>query len=209
MSAILASCERRNANIIMPWKTYGCVHLISPLTCFLQRGRLVKGKLDAKGLIYKGSYSGWYSVSDECFYTESQITRTPSVTSPNLAISTETGSTVEWQQEENYMFCLSSFRESLLTHYTKNPRVIFPGQHQADIVQILSEAPLEDLSISRPRTRLSWGIPVPNDPEHTIYVWFDALLVYLAGIGYPWTQGTGLTEGWPANLQVIGKDILR
>lgn len=81
-------------------------------------------------------------------------------------------------------------------------------------MQILSSGPLDDLSISRPRSRLEWGVPVPDDPEHTIYVWFDALLVYLAGIGYPWKadaawQRPRTPEAWPVDLQVIGKDILR
>ena len=108
------------------------------------------------------------------------------------------------------MLRLSAFQPSLLTHYTQSSR-IFPQQHQDDIVQMLSSGPLEDLSISRPRSRLAWGVPVPDDPEQTVYVWFDALLVYLSGIGYPWKAGTdlGIKSGWPVNLQVIGKDILR
>jgi methionyl-tRNA synthetase len=113
-------------------------------------------------------------------------------------------------EEENYMFRLSSFRESLLAHYKSNESVISPSQYHADVIDILSSGPLEDLSISRPRSRLSWGVPVPGDPDHTVYVWFDALTVYLTGLGYPWTKPT-LTgmESWPPNLQVVGKDILR
>ena len=108
------------------------------------------------------------------------------------------------------MLWLSPFQLSLLTHYTQSSK-IFPQQHQHDIVKILSSGPLEDLSISRPRSRLAWGVPVPDDPAQTVYVWFDALLVYLSGIGYPWQAGTrlGINSGWPVNLQVIGKDILR
>ncbi|KAF8642775.1 hypothetical protein AX16_009408 [Volvariella volvacea WC 439] len=165
-------------------------------------------KLDAKCLIYKGKYSGWYSVTDECFYTPTQIG--PSPTNPDVMVSLETGAVVEWSEEENYMFRLSQFRQSLLDHYSapENSNTIFPPQHHAHIVQILQE-PLEDLSISRPRDRLEWGVQVPDDPTQTVYVWFDALLVYLSGIGYPWNGGSGLTEGWPVNLQIIGKDILR
>ncbi|KAF9463674.1 tRNA synthetases class I (M)-domain-containing protein [Collybia nuda] len=164
--------------------------------------------LDAKGLIYKGDYSGWYSITDECFYTSAQVTpSTCPSTGNSTTISIETGAVVEWHNEQNYMFKLSQFQESLLAHYTSNPRSIFPEQHHTHIVQILS-APLEDLSISRPRARLSWGVQVPDDPEHTIYVWFDALIVYLSGMGYPW-KGTGAQEGWPVDLQIIGKDILR
>jgi methionyl-tRNA synthetase len=166
----------------------------------------------AKGLIYKGSYAGWYSISDECFYTSSQITRVPSTkpNEPDSINSTDTGSSVSWHEEQNYMFRLSSFRDFLLEHYTSHPDVIYPRQHHDYILDILSGGPLDDLSISRPRERLEWGVRVPGDEAHTVYVWFDALLVYLSGIGYPWGGGvSGVEKGWPADLQVIGKDIIR
>ncbi|KAF8887618.1 Methionyl/Leucyl tRNA synthetase [Infundibulicybe gibba] len=168
-------------------------------------------RLDAKGLIYKGDYSGWYSITDECFYTNSQVAQTPSQgASPSTTVSTETGSVVEWQNEQNYMFRLSSFQKPLLTHYGSpaNGGIIHPPQHHTHIVQILQSGPLTDLSISRPRSRLEWGVQVPGDPEQTVYVWFDALLVYLTGRGFPWSAN-GKKEGWPVDLQVIGKDILR
>ena len=124
------------------------------------------------------------------------------------------------------MFRLSAFQDALLKHYksgtdangtSSSPTRIHPPQAHAQIVDILENAPLADLSISRPRSRLSWGVPVPGDPEHSIYVWFDALLVYLSGVGYPFKQdvvgrfdqGAITLSGWPPNLQVIGKDILR
>lgn len=113
------------------------------------------------------------------------------------------------------MFRLASFREALHSYYSapESSQSIFPPQHHAHILQILS-GPLEDLSISRPRSRLQWGIQVPGDPTQTIYVWFDALLVYLSGIGYPWEgiqsqNNGGWAVGWPVSLQIIGKDILR
>lgn len=125
-------------------------------------------------------------------------------------ISTTSGSRVEWQEEENYKFRLSAFRESLASHFAAHPDAIYPPQHHTDIMAALQE-PLEDLSVSRKRARLAWGIPVPNDPEHTVYVWIDALTVYLSSVGYPWssTGGDGSGHGWPPNVQVIGKDILR
>ena len=147
-----------------------------------------------------------------CFYTDAQVTTVPatgsSTSGSTTTISLETGSTVEWHREQNYMFRLAAFQPSLLTHYT-HTSTIFPPQHQQDLLQILSSGPLQDLSVSRPRDRLSWGVPVPGDPEQTVYVWFDALLVYLSGIGYPWKHDMRNTCGWPPNLQVIGKDILR
>lgn len=173
---------------------------------------MFKKELDAKGLIYKGTHEGWYSISDECFYTDSQITAVAS-SNPNeddYYISTETGSKVEWTKEENYKFRLSAFRESLLEHFKSHPQAVFPEQFHADVVNALSGT-LEDLSVSRPRSRLSWGIQVPNDPEHTIYVWIDALTVYLSATGFPWESEYGVTmkAAWPPNLQIIGKDILR
>ncbi|TFK37039.1 tRNA synthetases class I (M)-domain-containing protein [Crucibulum laeve] len=175
-------------------------------------------RLDALGLIYKGSYAGWYSITDECFYTDAQVAPAPSsstapsnLSTPTPMVSIETGAAVEWSKEENYMFRLSSFRESLLAHYKSSPGAIVPRQHYSHIVSILENSPLEDISVSRPRSRLSWGVSVPGDPEHTVYVWFDALLVYLSGVGYPWKGGMteGRERGWPVNVQVIGKDILR
>ena len=119
-------------------------------------------------------------------------------------VSVETGAVVEWSSEENYMFRLSAFRDALLQHYTSNPGAVYPSQYHSDVLQMLDpNVELGDLSISRPRSRLSWGIPVPGDPDHTVYVWFDALLIYLTGAGFP------NAVDWPADLQVIGKDILR
>ncbi|KAK7470396.1 methionyl-tRNA synthetase [Stygiomarasmius scandens] len=165
-------------------------------------------ELDSQGLIYKGSYSGWYSVTDECFYTDAQVTHIPETpSSPARTIAKETSSPVEFSQETNYMFRLSSFRETLLQHYSTHKDAIFPEAYRTYILSIL-ESPLEDISISRPQSRLSWGIPVPGDSEHTIYVWVDAVISYLTGIGYPW-KDAGLSQGWPVDVQVIGKDIVR
>lgn len=105
------------------------------------------------------------------------------------------------------MFRLSQFREALLEHYSSNPESVVPLAHHSHLVSIL-QSPLEDISISRPRSRLSWGIPVPNDPQHTVYVWFDALISYLTAIGYPWPN-SGVSQGWPVDMQIIGKDIVR
>ena len=169
--------------------------------------------LDGKGLIYKGTHEGWYSVSDECFYTDSQVLKLKMLPTAHngegeeIAVSKETGSAVEWMQEENYKFRLSTFRDSLLARYLGDLNSVYPPQQHSNVLAMLSE-PLDDLSISRPRSRLQWGIPVPSDPNHTIYVWFDALTVYLTGSGYPWSD-TGSVSSWPPDLQIIGKDIVR
>jgi len=171
--------------------------------------------LDSQGLIYKGSHKGWYSIPDECFYTDNQIERRKSPGSTRngsdreIIVSKETGSVVEWTEEENYKFRLSRFRDFLLERYQSDPQVIYPPQQHANVLDLLS-APLEDLSVSRPRNRLHWGISVPNDPAHTIYVWFDALINYLTGAGYPWdTEAQKSQSLWPPDLQVVGKDIIR
>lgn len=175
----------------------------------------VWNQLKAARLIHKTVYSGWYSITDECFYTPLQVTPTPTPDNPNAHIATSTGSAVEWHQEENYVFRLGAFRQQLLQHYLKNPKSIYPPQYHADVIQSLrgddEGEGLEELSISRPRERLSWGVQVPGDRSQTVYVWFDALLVYLSGIGYPDTTGQGKNypAPWPPNVQVIGKDILR
>lgn len=125
-------------------------------------------------------------------------------------VATETQNRVERIVEDNYMFRLSQFREPLLAHYKANPTIVYPSQQYEDVLEMLS-SPLNDLSISRPSERLRWGIPVPDDPAQTIYVWIDALTTYMSSVGYPWTTSgdAGLSQGWPPNMQVIGKDILR
>jgi len=109
------------------------------------------------------------------------------------------------------MFRLSAFRDALITHYTSKSNSIHPPQYHQDVLQLLEGTPtLADISISRPRSRLSWGVEVPGDADQTVYVWFDALLIYLTGAGYPWPAGHQQErQGWPADLQIIGKDILR
>lgn len=167
-------------------------------------------QLAAKGLLYKDSHSGWYSVSDECFYPELQVAKVVDAEGTEQHVSTESGSAVEWMEEENYKFRLSSFQGFLEAHYAANKDAIYPPQHHEAILQHLRTVPLQDLSVSRPSARLTWGVPVPDDAEHTIYVWIDALTVYLSSIGFPWQDGgKGISSGWPSDIQVIGKDILR
>ncbi|EJD03041.1 uncharacterized protein FOMMEDRAFT_20213 [Fomitiporia mediterranea MF3/22] len=171
-------------------------------------------RLMNSGHIYLGEHSGWYSISDECFYTDSQIrTAVDPKTGTEVKVSAETGNVVEWTKEQNYKFALSKFKAPLLEHFQANPNAIYPPSQRQEIMDILeSDDPkaLTDLSISRPTWRLKWGIPVPDDSSQTIYVWLDALASYLTGIGYPWIDTADMvSSGWPVNLQIIGKDILK
>lgn len=165
--------------------------------------------LNDRGYIYESKHEGWYSVSDETFYPDSQVHLfLDPPTGRKIMASKETGKEVEWTSEHNYHFRLSAFRDRLLEYYKQNPEWIVPHTKMSEMVAAV-ESGLEDLSISRPYKRLTWGIRVPTDPEQTIYVWLDALLNYVTKAGYPWTPGAEQVGGWPADVQVIGKDIMR
>lgn len=166
-------------------------------------------QLNHGGYIYEASHEGWYCVSDETFYPETQVQRIlDPATGDTKIVSIETGKEVEWTSETNYHFRLSAFREPLLEYYTKNPTAIIPKQRMAFVKNEI-ESGLTDLSISRPSSRLSWGIRVPGDNSQTIYVWLDALLNYLTMTGYPLGSVDRPDSIWPPNCQVIGKDIIR
>ncbi|KAF7902849.1 hypothetical protein EAF00_002751 [Botryotinia globosa] len=159
--------------------------------------------------IYESKHEGWYCVSDETFYPESAIEkRLDPFTGRTFIASQETGKEVEWTSEKNYHFRLSAFKDQLLEFYEKNPDFVVPMTRMKDVVNQVSRG-LEDLSISRPYDRLSWGIRVPDDETQTIYVWLDALVNYITKAGYPWAPGKEIAGGWPADVQVIGKDIVR
>lgn len=157
-----------------------------------------------KGLIYKGSYEGWYSTQDESFLTASQVGDAIDSTGKNIKVSLESGHKVEWMKEENYMFRLSMFRSQLLDWFKANPRAVQPERFYQAVVQWLQED-LPDLSVSRQRSRLQWGIPVPGDPDQSIYVWLDALVNYLTVAGYPYINH----QWWNVAHHVVGKDILK
>ncbi|XP_019855020.1 PREDICTED: methionine--tRNA ligase, mitochondrial-like isoform X2 [Amphimedon queenslandica] len=159
-------------------------------------------QLHDKGYLCKSTYEGWYSVPDETFLLDSQLTDGDE---PGSKVSKETGHKCEWSLEENYMFKLSLFRERLLKWITKKPYPIIPDYARHFVIGYLTEeGGLNDLSVSRPLSRLQWGIRVPNDEEHTVYVWLDALVNYLTVSGYP-NPG----HLWPATDHVIGKDIMK
>ncbi|XP_034037902.1 methionine--tRNA ligase, mitochondrial [Thalassophryne amazonica] len=157
-----------------------------------------------KGLIYKGSYEGWYSTQDESFLTPSQVGNDLDASGKEIKVSLESGHQVEWMKEENYIFRLSTFQSQLLDWLRGNSKAVQPTRFYQAVLHWLQED-LPDLSVSRHKSRLQWGIPVPNDPDQTIYVWLDALVNYLTVTGYP----DKCSQWWNVSHHVIGKDILK
>ncbi|MCC8416688.1 MAG: methionine--tRNA ligase [Rickettsia endosymbiont of Gnoriste bilineata] len=148
------------------------------------------------GDIYLGSYKGWYSVRDETFYNESELT------ADGLA---PTQATVEWLEEPSYFFSLSKWQDKLLDFYDANPDFIRPNTRRNEVISFVKSG-LHDFSISR--SSFNWGIKVPNDKHHIIYVWLDALTNYISALGYP-NDTSQYNKFWPADVHVVGKDILR
>ena len=157
--------------------------------------------LEKKKEIYLSNYSGWYSVSDEAFYSDSEIE-----TQNDKKISKVSGSSVEWVEEESYFFKLSKWQEPLLKFYSDNPKFILPETRKNEVISFVKGG-LNDLSISR--KSFTWGIKVPSNTKHVIYVWLDALTNYLSALNYPDTENVNFIKFWPADLHIIGKDILR
>ncbi len=158
-------------------------------------------RLLESGDIYLSKYAGWYSVSDEAYYTEDEI-----ITNNGKKVSKLSGSTVDWFEEESYFFKLSAWQNKLLEHYKKNPNFVSPKSRNNEIVQFVKSG-LNDLSVSR--TSFKWGIPVPNNKKHIVYVWLDALTNYISALNFPNTEDNLYKNFWPADIHVIGKDILR
>ena len=158
-------------------------------------------RLLKSGDIYLDKYSGWYSVSDEAYYDKDEIED-----KDGKKVSISSGSLVEWVEEESYFFKLSAFQKKLLDHYKKNEDFILPQSRRNEVINFVEKG-LKDLSISR--TSFSWGIPVPENKKHVIYVWLDALTNYLSALNFPNTNDIKYKSFWPADLHIIGKDILR
>jgi methionyl-tRNA synthetase len=155
----------------------------------------------ASGDIYLGNYAGWYSVRDEAYYGEDELSE-----GPNGTRLSPQGTPVEWVEEPSYFFRLSAYADRLLAHYEANPDFIMPEGRRNEVISFVKGG-LKDLSVSR--TTFQWGVPVPDDPDHVMYVWVDALTNYLTGIGYPDTDSDSYKRYWPCDLHVIGKDIVR
>lgn len=155
----------------------------------------------ANGDVYLGRYEGWYSVRDEAFYDEKELTDGEG----GVRLSPH-GTPVEWTVEESWFFRLSAYADRLLGHYEANPDFIQPEGRRNEVVSFVKGG-LSDLSISR--TSFDWGVPVPDSPGHVMYVWVDALTNYLTGIGYPDVESDSYKRFWPADIHIIGKDIVR
>ena len=155
--------------------------------------------LENNDQIYLDKYKGWYSISDEAYYNEDEV-KEDKESKKKLAPS---GHEVEWVEEESYFFKLSKWQSQLLEYYEKNPNFIGPSSRRNEVISFVKNG-LKDLSISR--TAFNWGIKVPNDEQHVMYVWLDALINYLSAIGYPDDK---YKKFWPADIHIVGKDILR
>ncbi len=158
-------------------------------------------KLEKNDDVYLSKYSGWYSVSDEAFYTDEEIEE---IDGNKQATSSK--SPVEWVDEESYFFRLSKWERPLLDYYENNPDFISPTSRRNEVISFVKSG-LKDLSVSR--KSFSWGIQVPNNKDHVIYVWLDALTNYISALNYPDIDNKLFKQFWPASIHLIGKDILR
>jgi methionyl-tRNA synthetase len=205
-----ALCDRMAARFAEAWQTLQISHDRFIRTTESEHKAVVQAflnRLRERGHIYEAAYEGWYSVHEERFFTEKELG--PGLTDPIA------GRPVQRVQEKNWFFRMSAFQGDLIRHIEENPDWIYPESRRNEVLGFL-EKPLEDLSISRPRARLPWGIPLPFDEEHVTYVWVDALINYVTASGAiapdaaPGAQGFDDISGsrWPADLHIIGKDIL-
>ena len=158
-------------------------------------------KLVESDNIYLSKYAGWYSVSDEAYYTNDEV-----IISDDKKIAKVSGSSVDWFEGESYFFKLSAWQDKLLDYYKKNPTFISPKARNNEITQFVKGG-LNDLSVSR--TSFKWGVQVPNNDKHIVYVWLDALTNYISALNFPDTNSKLYKNFWPADVHVIGKDILR
>ncbi|GHD08268.1 methionine--tRNA ligase [Zhihengliuella salsuginis] len=159
-------------------------------------------RMEANGDVYLDKYAGWYSVRDEAYYSEEDT----ELREDGVRYATETDTPVTWTEEESYFFRLSAYQDKLLEHYRNAPDFGAPRSRFNEVIRFV-ERGLEDLSISR--TTFDWGVPVPGNADHVMYVWVDALTNYLTGTGFPDTTSASFKKYWPADVHVIGKDISR
>ena len=158
-------------------------------------------RMEAAGDLYLDRYEGWYSVRDEAFYDESEL-----VDGEGDEKLSPQGTPVEWTAEETWFFRLSNYQDKLLALYRDNPDFIRPESRRNEVMRFV-EGGLKDLSVSR--TSFDWGVPVPDSDGHVMYVWVDALTTYMTGVGFPNVDGEMFQRYWPADIHMIGKDIVR
>ena len=158
-------------------------------------------RMEAAGDIFKKNYGGWYSVRQEAYFNESETE-----VRDGVRVETQNGTEVAWKEEETFLFRLSAYQDKLLAHYDANPDFLLPPERRNEVVSFVKMG-LEDLSISR--TTLDWGIPVPGAPGHVMYVWIDALTNYVTATGLLNEGDKSRADFWPADVHVIGKDIVR
>lgn len=158
-------------------------------------------KMEEAGDIYLDKYAGWYAVRDEAYYTEDELTA-----GENGKMIAPSGAECEWVEEESYFFKLSAWEDRLLKFYEENPNFIAPNSRKNEVISFVKGG-LKDLSISR--TKFDWGVPILENEKHVMYVWVDALTNYLTAAGYPDEQSAEFKKFWPADIHVVGKDILR
>jgi methionyl-tRNA synthetase len=159
-------------------------------------------RMEKNGDIYFDKYAGWYSVRDEAYYAEDET----HLNEHKVRLATKTGTPVEWVEEESYFFKLSAYQDKLLKLYADVPDFVLPKERLNEVASFVKGG-LKDLSLSR--TTFDWGIPVPGNPKHIMYVWVDALTNYITAVGFPDDQSEMFKRYWPAALHVIGKDIVR
>ncbi|MEE2996324.1 MAG: methionine--tRNA ligase, partial [Pseudomonadota bacterium] len=157
--------------------------------------------LQENGHIYLGSYKGWYAVRDEAFYAEDELTN-----GPNDKKFAPSGAECEWVEEPSYFFDLSKWQEPLLKFYDENPDFIAPKSRRNEVISFVKGG-MHDLSVSR--TSFKWGVDVPGDEDHIMYVWLDALTNYITAMDYPDQDAELYAKFWPADIHMVGKDILR
>jgi methionyl-tRNA synthetase len=158
-------------------------------------------RMEEVGDLYKSTYSGWYSVRDEAYYNEDET----ELREDGVRYGPQ-NTPVEWVEEDSYFFKLSAYQDKLLAHYEANPDFIGPQERRNEVISFVKSG-LRDLSVSR--TTFDWGIPVPGASGHVMYVWVDALTNYLTGVGYPDCESETYQKFWPADVHIIGKDIVR
>ncbi len=167
-----------------------------------EASKVIWQRMADAGDIYLGTYAGWYSVREESYLSEDETRIEPDGT----RVAAESGAPVTWTEEPTYFFRLSAYTDKLLAHYEAHPEFIGPAVRRNEVISFVSGG-LRDFSISR--TSFDWGVPVPDHPDHVMYVWVDALTNYLTGVGFPDTESEMFRRYWPADLHMIGKDIIR